>query len=128
MKISFLCILIAAIQPFLWAGAAKFGGQRSGTRYDNRAPRDTLAHLSGWPQRANWAQQNSFEAFPIFAAAVLMAYAAGVPAALIDFWAGCFIVARFAYFACYVANLATLRSLVWFVGVIACVRLMCAAI
>ncbi|GAA5173995.1 MAPEG family protein [Niveibacterium umoris] len=127
MKISFLCVLIAAIQPFLWALAAKAGGIRSGTRYNNHTPRNTLASLTGWPQRANWAQQNSFEAFPFFAAAVLMAHVAGVAPALIDTWAITFIVARFAYFGCYVADLATVRSLVWFVGVVACARLMLAA-
>lgn len=128
MKTSMLCVLIAALQPYLCTGAAKIGGQLSGTRYNNRAPRAMLAALTGWPQRANWAQQNSFEAFPIFAAAVLTAHVAGVAPDLIDTWAITFVVARFIYLGCYLADLATLRSLVWFVGMFASLRLMWAAV
>jgi uncharacterized MAPEG superfamily protein len=128
MKISLLCVLIAALQPYVCVGFAKFGAARSSVGYNNHAPRDTLSRLTGWAQRANWAQQNSFEAFPIFAAAVLMAHLAAVPAALIDQCAVVFVIARFAYLGCYLANLATLRSVVWFVGIAASVRLMWAAI
>lgn len=128
MKISFLCVLIAALQPYLCVGFAKFGAARSSVGYNNHAPRETLSRLTGWAQRANWAQQNSWEAFPIFAAAVLMAHAAAVPSTLIDQCAVLFVVARFAYLGGYLADLATLRSLVWFVGIGACVRLMWAAL
>jgi uncharacterized MAPEG superfamily protein len=128
MRIGFLCLIVATVQPYLWAFLAKVGGMRTGVAYDNSLPRTFLSHLSGWPQRANWAQQNSFEALPVFAAAVLMAYVAQVPVLLADTCALVFIAARFVYFGCYVANWATARSIVWFVGLIACLRLMVAAV
>lgn len=128
MRISFICLIVATIQPYLWAGAAKFGGKRTGVEYDNHQPRTALARLAGWPQRANWAQQNSFEALPIFIAAVLMAHVAQVPTPLVDTCALVFIAARFVYFACYVADWATLRSIVWATGLFACLRLMVAAV
>ncbi|MCX9158067.1 MAPEG family protein [Niveibacterium sp. 24ML] len=51
-----------------------------------------------------------------------------VPAALINPCVVRFVVARFAYPGCYFADLATLRSPVWLIGISACVRLMWAAV
>lgn len=69
--------------------------------------------------RAHWAHQNSFEAFPPFAAAVLVAEQLGAAQARIDLLAGAFIVLRLAYGVCYLADRATLRSVVW-AGAMAC--------
>lgn len=128
MNTAYLCVLVAAVMPILLAGAAKFGGLKRGVNYDNSAPRDSLSRLDGWPQRANWAQQNSWEAFPVFAAAVLMALQAGLPSEVVGVWAIVFIVARLSYAACYVLDLANLRSLCWMAGFGICLRLMVAAI
>lgn len=128
MRISFICIVIAVFQPYLWTFLAKLGGSKDGVVYDNTQPRVSLAQLHGWPLRASWAQQNSFEALPVFVAAVLMAHVAQVPTTLIDTCAVVFVLLRFVYFGCYVANWATLRSLVWLIGILVCLRLMVAAI
>lgn len=56
------------------------------------------------------------EALAIFAAAVLTAHLAGAPQGSVDALALAFIVARLLYVACYLADRATLRSLVWLVG------------
>lgn len=128
MNIAFLCIILAAFMPILLAGVAKSGGHAAGLRYSNARPRETLSRLEGWPQRANWAQQNSWEALPIFAAAVLMASHAQVPQAMIEFWALVFIAARVVYALLYIINRPSLRSLVWCLGLFACFRLMFAAI
>ena len=128
MNIAFLCIIIASVMPFVLAAVAKFGGVQAGGKYSNHDPRSYLAGLSGWPKRAQAAQLNSWEALPIFIAAVLMATFSGVPQQIIDQWALIFIIARLAYAACYVLDYAVLRSLIWFVGVVACVRLMIAAL
>jgi uncharacterized MAPEG superfamily protein len=125
---AYLCILIAALMPLLLAGAAKFGGLKNGVKYDNAAPRASLARLSGWPQRANWAQQNSWEAFAVFAAAVLMALQTGLAPSFVGTLGGIFIVARLAYALCYILDLAMLRSLSWALGFGVCLRLMVAAI
>ncbi len=76
-----------------------------------------LANLQGWRARADAAHRNHFEAFPAFAAAVIIAQLKHTPQPTIDALAAGFIVARLVYTGCYLAGLASLRSLVWFAGV-----------
>ena len=73
--------------------------------------------------RANAAQANSFEAFPIFAIGVVIAVAQHVPIARIDMLAVVFIGARVLYIACYIGDLPRLRSPLWMVGFVASVGL-----
>jgi uncharacterized MAPEG superfamily protein len=112
MTIAYWCVLIAAVMPIVWAGAAKSGAKG----FNNARPREFLTSLSGWPARANFAQQNSYEAFPPFAAGVIIAHLCGTPQATIDTLAVTFTVARVGYGLCYIANKSTLRSLVWVIG------------
>jgi uncharacterized MAPEG superfamily protein len=81
--------------------------------FDNRNPRDWLAKQQGWRARANGAQQNSWEALIVFAAAVLTAHYADAKQATVDTLALAFIALRVAYIALYVLDIATVRSLVW---------------
>ncbi len=87
------------------------------TARDNHQARVWQSQLTGWRQRAHWAHQNAFEAFPIFAAAVIVAHLAapGSTTAAAAAWG--FVVARVAYSACYLADLAALRSIVWFASI-----------
>ena len=112
MTIAFWCVLVAGFLPYFGTLTAKIGGER----FDNSNPRDWLDAQSGFRKRANAAQHNSFEAFPFFAAAVIIAHVAGAPQGRIDLFAVMFILARLFYIAFYVADMATLRSLAWFVG------------
>ncbi|WP_159016791.1 MAPEG family protein [Cognatiluteimonas profundi] len=117
MTTAYWCILVAALLPYVWVGIAK----GSGPRYDNRDPRAWLARQDN-PRaaRANAAQLNAFEAFAAFAAAVLMAQAAGVDPARISMLALVFVGLRILHGVFYIAGIAALRSLVW-AGAIACV-------
>ena len=116
MSIAFWCILVAAILPYPIVILAK---SKRGS-YDNRAPREYLAQLEGFRKRANWAQLNAFEAFPPFAAAVIIAHLQQVSQATIDMLALSFIAMRVLHAVFYVLDKPSLRSLVWFVG-FACV-------
>jgi uncharacterized MAPEG superfamily protein len=109
MTLPFWCVVIAAILPLLATVIAK-----SRRDYDNANPREWLARQEGFRARAHAAQQNSFEAFPPFAAAVIIAHLRGAPQDPIELLAIAFIAARVAYLALYVGNLAVLRSLAWF--------------
>lgn len=109
MTIAYWCVLVAAFLPLAFTGVAKF----SGPGFNNNRPRDFQAGLTGFRQRAHWAHLNSFEAFPPFAAAVLMAHQLGLAQGTLDMLAIGFIVARLAYFAFYLTDQATLRSLAW---------------
>jgi uncharacterized MAPEG superfamily protein len=113
MTIAFWCVLVAGFLPYFGTLTAKIGGER----FDNSNPRDWLDAQSGFRKRANAAQHNSFEAFPFFAAAVIIAHVAGAPQGRIDLFAVMFILARLFYIAFYVADMATFRSLAWFVGI-----------
>lgn len=115
MTTAYWCVLAAALMPYLFTGYAKFGDRP----YDNRAPREFLEGATGAKKRAHWAQLNSFEAFPAFAAAVIIAHLAGAAQAGIDLLAVAFVLLRLAYGWAYITDRASLRSLVW-MGGIAC--------
>ncbi len=121
MAIAYWCILIAAVLPYLWVAVAKAGGKR----YDNRDPRGWLAKQDN-PRvaRANGAQLNAWEAFAPFAASVLMAQAAGVPAGDIGNLAVAFVVLRVLHGVFYVGNYHYPRSLAWAGGIGVVVALM----
>ena len=121
MQFAFWAILIAAVLPLLFAALSKTGGM------NNHAPRAAQAALAGWRLRAHWAQQNSWEAFPVFAAAVVVAFLNLVPQGKMDAAAAVFVLARLGYGACYLADKASLRSLAWLVGYAAVIYLFLAA-
>lgn len=114
MTIAYWCVLAAAMMPFLFTGIAKF----SGPGFNNKRPRDFQAKLEGFRQRAHWAHQNSFEAFPPFAAAVIIAHQLGADRAWLDGLALAFIALRLVYGGLYIANWHLLRSLVWLAAVL----------
>ena len=111
MTTAYWCVLVAALLPYLATVTAK-----AGTRFDNHNPRDWLAKQEGWRRRANAAQHNGFEAFPLFAAAVIVAHLAHAPQARVDHLALGFVAARVGYLGAYLADLAPLRSLLWMAG------------
>ena len=77
-------VLAAVLLPYLTVVLAKW------TRgIDNHAPRRSMEALTGWRRRADWAHRNHFEAFPAFAAAVIIAELAHGPQHRIDTLAGC---------------------------------------
>lgn len=112
MTLALWCILAAGLLPMIWIAYAK----ATGGRYDNQAPRQFLAGVEGAAKRAHWAEQNAYEAFPLFAAGVLVAHYVGADQGTVNALALTFIGARVAHGVCYIADLASLRSLVWLVG------------
>jgi uncharacterized MAPEG superfamily protein len=115
MTIALWCVLAAGLLPYVATMIAKSKGP-----YNNNAPREWLQAQTGFRQRANAAQQNSFEAFPLFAAAVIIATLLHAPQSTVNKLALAFIAVRLLYVVCYLADWASLRSLVWFAGM-ACV-------
>lgn len=112
MTIALWCVFVASLLPVVSAGLAK----SSQKNFDNNNPRAWLSKLPGWGARAHAAQQNAWEALIVFAAGVCIAHIAEAPQDRIDAIAIAFIVARLVYLACYLADRATLRSIVWTVG------------
>ncbi len=112
MTLALWCVLVAALLPTFTAGLAK----RLGGSYDNSDPRGRAASYDGKAKRAHAAHSNGFEAFPLFAAGVLLAESKGGPSSTVNLLAAAFILARIAYTGCYIIDLPSLRSLVWTIG------------
>jgi len=119
MTLAYWMILVAALLPYMGTGYAKFA-DGGGKTYDNSAPRVGTDSLPPRRRRAYWAQLNGFEAFPPFAAGVIVAHLAGAPQSWIDGLAITFVVLRVIYTLLYIHDHATARSLVW-VAALACV-------
>ncbi len=120
MTIANWCVLAACLLPIVTVGLAKGGSAtlaRDAGRYDNNNPREWSAKLSGWRLRANAAQQNGFEALPLFIAAVVLAQQAHADQVRIDQLAVVFIAIRIVYVIAYLMNQGTLRTLIWAGGV-----------
>jgi len=109
MSLAYWCILCAGVMPILTVSIAKWGVRD----YDNAEPRAWMDRLTGYRRRADYAHRNHFEAFPFFAAAVLVAEQLHGNASLINALALAFIFFRVVYTVLYVRNKPTLRSSAW---------------
>ena len=113
MTIAYWCVLAAGLMPFLWTIVAKTTGER----FNNRHPREWQSRLTGMPARAHAAHLNAFEAFPLFAAAVIVADLHDATQSTVDALAIAFIVLRVLYGVLYLVDQHALRSLVWFAAI-----------
>ena len=105
--IAYWCVLLAALMPLACAWMAKKSG------FDNRNPRTWWGQQTGWRARANAAQANCFEALPFFIGAVLIAHQLGAVQVRLDILAFVYITLRVIYVVMYIADLPTIRSIVW---------------
>ena len=112
-------VLVAGLMPVVCAGIAKWGAKG----YDNHHPRSWMARQEGFRARADAAQHNSLEAFPFFAAGMVMAMINDVEPEVLGTWGWIFIAMRVAYVYSYVTDRATLRSIVWILGYAAVIRI-----
>jgi len=113
MTFAFWCVLVAGLLPFLAIALAK--ADKSYLRH-NGSPRDWEANLQGRQRRLHAAHLNTFEAFPLFAAGVIIAHLLHAPRGPVDVAAGIFVLARLAYLWAYANDHASLRSTIWMVG------------
>lgn len=111
MTIALWSVLLAGLLPY---GALFF--VKNTHAYDNADPRSWEEKLQGRHRRAYNAHLNGFEAFPLFAAAVLAAQQMQARQGLVDVLAMAFVAARIAYLWAYVADRASLRSVIWLAG------------
>ena len=119
MTTALYCVLAAGLMPFIWTGVAK----ATGPRYNNWNVRLWQSKLEGAAQRAHAAHLNSFEAFPLFAVAVIVAQMNGADQARVDLLALSFIGLRVLYGILYLANKASFRSLSWLAAMVCVVMI-----
>ena len=122
MTVAFWTLLVAIALPWLMA-VIKKSDLASNVKYNNSAPRAGLESLQGMSLRASWAEQNSYEILPAYIAAVFVSHMAGADQATADLLAVSFIVSRVIYSICYLMNWASLRSIVWVIGLLSIVGL-----
>ena len=113
MTIADLCLLAAVILTIASIAPAKLNGART---YDNAYPRDPRFYTAGLRARSQGAHLNGYEAFPFFAAAVILAEMRAVPQGTVNALAVAFIVARICYVLLYLTDRPRWRSVVWSVG------------
>ncbi|MEL6400086.1 MAG: MAPEG family protein [Cyanobacteria bacterium J06626_4] len=109
-----VCIVLGAVLiyvPFLLVGVARLQ-----VGYDMSAPRTMVDKFPPYAKRANWAHQNSFESFTLFAPAALMAYVTGQDSLLALGAAIAYVVARLLYSLFYILDIPLLRSAMFAVG------------
>jgi uncharacterized MAPEG superfamily protein len=109
LTLAYCFLFIAFLLPYVAAGIAKWGRRD----YDNANPRAWEATLDGRRARAVAAMNNTFEALPFFAAAVIVAHQLGAPQGGLDALAAAWLALRVTYLGLYVADRARARSLVW---------------
>lgn len=116
MSLLITCLFIAVLLCYLSKIPVVWAMQKAGG-YNNHYPREQQASLQGFGSRATAAHQNSFESLLVFGVAVLTAIATGHNSMLIETLAVVHIIARCVYHVVYLLDLATLRTLIWSVGV-----------
>jgi uncharacterized MAPEG superfamily protein len=115
MTIADLCLFAAVVLTVLSIMPAKLDGRRE---YDNANPRDPGFYTAGLRARSQGAHQNGYEAFPFFAASVILAEMRAVPQGTVDILAVAFILARIVYVLLYLTNRPSARSAVWSIGLL----------
>ena len=113
MTIAEWCVFGTLMLYLLTIASVKWTGLR---RFDNAKPRDPAFYDDPIRARALGAHQNGIEAFPFFAAAVLLAEFRLAPQHHIDELAVLFLIVRIAYVFTYLGNRPTLRSILWSLG------------
>jgi uncharacterized MAPEG superfamily protein len=112
----FWCLLIAIFLPYALAGTSVYFKQKQFGTVDNNNPRVQAAALQGAGARAYAAQQNAWEALPVFAVSVVVAHLAGADAGSSATASVVWVAARILHGFFYVSDLATPRSLSFTVG------------
>ena len=113
MTVAEYCVFACVALYLLTIVPVKWIGFRD---YDNSKPRNPGFYQDAIRARALGAHQNGIEAFPFFAAAVLLAEFRAAPQNLINELAVLFLIVRIAYVFTYLGNRSRLRSILWNIG------------
>ncbi len=117
------CLLVVAVMPYVLAALGGYFRMKQLGSLDNNHPRIQATQLEGIAARAWAAQQNAWEALAVFGTAVIVAHLAHADAEASATASLVYLATRFAHPVLYLANLATVRTLVFIVGLGAIVRL-----
>jgi uncharacterized MAPEG superfamily protein len=115
MTIILYCALAMVLLPYFAKVPVAFAQQKAGG-YDNHLPRQQQATLTGLGARALAAHQNSFEALMVFAVVLSAVLFSGKTDETMQMLFMVHVVCRVLYCVLYWLDIATLRSIVWVIG------------
>lgn len=111
------CVLLATILPYVFAVTGAYLRVQQLGKLDANHPRLQALQLEGAAARAYAAQQNSWEALAVFAAAVFTAHLAGAdPEGTSATLAMAWVAARVGYGVMYIADVPAARTAVFLLG------------
>ena len=114
MTIELRMLICSVVLGFVHIVAASHAASlQRGYRWTAGARDGEVAPLAGVAGRLDRALRNFSETFPMFAASVFAAYAAGRHNALTESGAVLYFVARLIYLPLYALGVPLVRSLVW---------------
>jgi len=125
MTIALWCLFFAGIMHTLSKVPLAIHMGKAPGGYNNNMPREQAASLEGEGKRALAIHLNQIESFPLFAVGVLVATLVASNVEAIDYLALAYVASRIIYIPLYLKDIATMRSLVWGVGYISSLALMC---
>lgn len=121
MPVILSVLFIMALMPIAVAWIGGYYRKRQFGHFDNQHPRLQQSQLTGIGARAVAAQANCWESLQVFTVVVLIAIGAGFDLARLEVVSLVFLVLRVLYVAFYLANLSTLRSLTYGLGLLCCI-------
>jgi len=124
MTTPFWCLIVVALLPYILAGTGGYLRIQQLGALDNNHPRVQATKLEGVAARAYAAQMNAWEALPLFATAVFLAHLTHADPAASATAAVGYLATRIGHPILYLANLATVRTIVFTIGLGFIVRLL----
>lgn len=119
MTPAFWCIIISILFNYFLAGVGGWLTLRQTGKFDINQPRIQERELTGAAARVKAA----WEITPVFACCVFIAHFAGVPEEQAALPAYLFVLSRTLYMVCYACKLNPWRTIVFAVGLAACIWL-----
>ena len=121
MSIALWTLVALIAMPYVLAGVSGYFRQTQLGSVDNNNPRQQAAQLEGAGARAVAAQTNAWEALAVYTATLVLAFHLGADAASLATPALVLLASRVVHAVAYVADIATLRSLAFMVGIGSCI-------
>lgn len=125
MTIPLWCLFFAGLMHTLSKAPLGSYMAKAPGGYNNNMPREQAASLEGVGKRALAIHLNQIESFPLFAAGVLVATATSINSNIVDYLALAYVAARIIYIPLYLKDIATMRSVVWGIGYLSSLALIC---
>ena len=127
MTTPFWCLFATVLLPYFLVPVGGYFRRKQFGAVDNKSPRTQQAESIGAGARAVAAQQNAWEALPVFASAVIVAHLANADAGTTAMLSMVFVAMRVLHAIFYIVDIDKMRSLAFLVGFGCCVGLFISA-